>query len=600
MAANMTPTRWRLLSLLLLLFVIVPADGQVVRDSGRALGRERRHSEAEADRLGVSDWPAVNDGEEGTQVHVEADYREADILLLSAPAISREALLAESRRIAKAIGCPNADYIVPRGTQKPMYSGVDIELNKYVAGSGRNRSIRIDLSKLATALQESKVLGKPILIFIDGEDSDRTALSTGSGSGQTLPASTFYRLKDVPLGASVSFGSSIYWYSYLFWVLQIGLFGSILGMVVLMPWSADRARRKPAAPPDAEAIQRNYDRRRWRISPVILLGFAFIISVTLWKKPFESSFRLYPHAINDFDPRLMFLMPIVVMGIPVGLSLLMLRIYRKLRPSHDPPMETPHPTRAGSMKYLWVIMLPLPAMILVSFLPALASLDPFWRRVILFAPMAVCFPLGIIMSMRASRQERVELKRGEAWCEAVHDLARQANVPVKRVVLVKSETCNAFATLNGTVGMTRGLLDKLEPDEIRGIIAHELGHIKAKHLRRTLPVAFGTLALLFWAQFWLGGYLERKGYTEASHLVYSPIMIFAISPILGILVGRLYRRNEREADRFAVELTGDAETYIRALEKIHLFNAMPGRLNTYDEARSSHPSLDNRIKALKG
>lgn len=70
-------------------------------------------------------------------------------------------------------------------------------------------------------------------------------------------------------------------------------------------------------------------------------------------------------------------------------------------------------------------------------------------------------------------------------------------------------------------------------------------------------------------------------------------------PIM-LITGFGTRKRELEADALAVQWTGDPELVIRALTKLHTLNASPHRLKPGDELVSSHPSLVNRIKAIRG
>src|SRR5262249_19679409 len=103
-----------------------------------------------------------------------------------------------------------------------------------------------------------------------------------------------------------------------------------------------------------------------------------------------------------------------------------------------------------------------------------------WRRYIVYGIMGVGLVtlLSIpLMTYRTARRLQTVLTEGP-WWEMTMGLAARAGVRVKRVVQVKSAACNAFASPLGTVGLTTALLEKLEPEEIRAIIAHELGHLK--------------------------------------------------------------------------------------------------------------------------
>ena len=181
-------------------------------------------------------------------------------------------------------------------------------------------------------------------------------------------------------------------------------------------------------------------------------------------------------------------------------------------------------------------------------------------------------------------------------------LARKADVPVKRVIEVWSGAPNASANIFGDVALTRGLIRKLEPSEVDAVIAHELGHHIGGHPRRlfmtSLAVTIGLLGT-WWGISW---YLEHHFRLNADMRValHSLMLVILVLPLLrSFLQGTANRKREIEADRFAVDVTGDAELVIRALTRIHDLNAMPHRLKPADEAIHSHPSMERRVAAIR-
>ena len=161
---------------------------------------------------------------------------------------------------------------------------------------------------------------------------------------------------------------------------------------------------------------------------------------------------------------------------------------------------------------------------------------------------------------------------------------------------------NAYASIFGTVGLSRGLLTKLEPAEIQSVIAHELGHHKDGHPRRTFWFSLVATAGMLLAWWGLQSYLESHFTltTELKALLHSPFFVVFLLPVLrSFLLGKGQREREEAADRFAVEAMGDPELVIRALTKIHDLNLSPHRLKPADEVLHSHPSLEHRIAAIR-
>ena len=80
-------------------------------------------------------------------------------------------------------------------------------------------------------------------------------------------------------------------------------------------------------------------------------------------------------------------------------------------------------------------------------------------------------PAAVARDVMVARKTRRKLAPGELWYDRTMFLAHQANVPVKRVIEVWSASPNAGATMYGDVRLTRGLINKFEPDEVDAVIA---------------------------------------------------------------------------------------------------------------------------------
>lgn len=204
------------------------------------------------------------------------------------------------------------------------------------------------------------------------------------------------------------------------------------------------------------------------------------------------------------------------------------------------------------------------------------------------------------------------------WLEEdVADLARRAGMPMPRVFLVPHEASpNAFATgrdpAHGVVAVTAGLLNTLDRRQIRGVLAHELGHIRNRDtltsaVSATLAGAISFLGRMAW---WLpiGGDDDEGG---------NPIggLVMAILAPLAATVIHLMisRTREYAADRAAAELTGDPEGLAQALERL-AFGAARMPMHTGSEQThyivhgfagglaglfSTHPPIEERVARLR-
>jgi len=199
----------------------------------------------------------------------------------------------------------------------------------------------------------------------------------------------------------------------------------------------------------------------------------------------------------------------------------------------------------------------------------------------------------------------------------VEHLARRAGLPVPRVFVIESDQPNAFATGrdpgHAAVAATTGLIARLDREEVQGVMAHELAHVKNRDtltmtVTATLAGAIGMLANF--ALFFGGG--NRAGLIGSIAL-----MIFA--PMAAMLVqSAISRAREYEADRIGAEIMGKPMALASALEKIertarrtindsaernpataHMFIINPLNGQRMDNLFSTHPDTANRIARLR-
>jgi heat shock protein HtpX len=195
----------------------------------------------------------------------------------------------------------------------------------------------------------------------------------------------------------------------------------------------------------------------------------------------------------------------------------------------------------------------------------------------------------------------------------VQEMAIAANVPMPRVYLIDDTAPNAFATgrdpQHASVAITTGLLQKLDREELQGVMAHELSHVRNYDIRFSLMVGVlvGSIALLadFFLRFtfWGGGRRGRRDSSgEGGGAIQVAIFLVAIAlAILAPIVARFVqlavsRQREYLADASGVELTRNPYGLERALAKITL-DTEP--LEVANRA-TQHLYFDNPIKAATG
>lgn len=602
------------------------ARAQEVRSDAQGVGAVRRRADAAADKQGRGDWPRVTDGETGTQIHVTFDFRNADVILITGSEFGLPALLETAQGTARRLALPQTDFITVQGRSTVA---VDMEFNDYLQRTATRRTdFDLDLHALAAALNASR-LPRPRILAIHSENADHATLQSETGSAvQVLGEKiTFLSSEEIRPGARLRFQASITWRNTVAAVVVALFFGvaflGSLGMAAWMPWRLARFREKqrraaletaPTAPdsqatfaPQAtlapEEVQRRYDRGKplWigtLLPPLLILGVSLLGNPA---RLFDAAFRVLP--TSPFSSRAGLLFPLALMATFALSSLACAWNERRRRGGNDAPEvqgDPDTPPTWTQMGWLLPMAAGMTLMPLVLFIPALRRLEVPQRLGVVFGIEALAFVSAALIALRGSRANRTPLREGDPWYALVQETAARAAVRVRHVVRIRSTSLNATASIFGTVGLTSALLRKMEPDEVRAVIAHEIGHLRAGHARRNFVVSLAALAVFI--ALWQGGlWLARGRVPEFTYrLLQGPLIgAFVLPVLLNLVLGRGQRQREMAADRFAVEATGDPELVIRALTKLHTLNASPHTLKPGDEALSSHPSLARRIEAIR-
>ncbi len=200
-----------------------------------------------------------------------------------------------------------------------------------------------------------------------------------------------------------------------------------------------------------------------------------------------------------------------------------------------------------------------PGMLLALVAAAAINLWAYW-----FSDRAV-------LSMYNARE--VDATSAPEFHGIVRELSGRAGLPMPRVYLIDEDQPNAFATgrnpQNAAVAATTGILRILTPRELRGVMAHELTHVKHRDTLISTISAIVAGAISSVAHFGLFGGRDEDG-NAINPLVGLLIMIFA--PIAAMLIQfAISRAREFEADRGGAQMSGDPQALASALEKMERF-----------------------------
>jgi heat shock protein HtpX len=223
------------------------------------------------------------------------------------------------------------------------------------------------------------------------------------------------------------------------------------------------------------------------------------------------------------------------------------------------------------------------------------------------------------MVLRMHNAVEVNARTAPDLVNMVADLARNADLPMPKVYLIETEQPNAFATgrnpQNAAVAATTGLLRTLSREEVAGVMAHELAHIKNRDtLIMTITASIaGAIGMLTQFAFFFRG--NRDNPLGAIGV----LLAIIVAPLAaGIVQMAISRTREYEADRIGAEICRQPLWLASALAKIqraasrvdmnsaernpasaHMFIINPLHAFAHDKLFSTHPATENRIAKLQ-
>jgi heat shock protein HtpX len=218
----------------------------------------------------------------------------------------------------------------------------------------------------------------------------------------------------------------------------------------------------------------------------------------------------------------------------------------------------------------------------------------------------------IVLKMHDARE--VDINSAPEFYTMVRNLAQRAQLPMPKVYIIDSPHPNAFATgrnpENAAVAATTGLMNMLNRDEIEGVMAHELAHVKNRDTLIMTMVATIAGAISMLANF---GLFFRSGDDRSGG--WAALLAVLVAPFAAMIVQMaISRTREYSADRGGAEISGKPMALASALAKISgaaqairnpVSEANPSAAQLYivpthvSEMFSTHPATENRIAALQ-
>jgi len=220
------------------------------------------------------------------------------------------------------------------------------------------------------------------------------------------------------------------------------------------------------------------------------------------------------------------------------------------------------------------------------------------------------------ITLKIFKAKKLEYSEYPKIHDIIKDVAMRAGIKTPSVYLIPTNAPNAFATgrseNNSAVALTQGLIEMLEERELRGVIAHEIAHIKNKDilLITITSMLAGTLMYIAMIARWTAIFSSNKDSNFAEIIILS-----ILAPIAATIINlAISRSREFLADETGAKITKDPKALGEALIKIHssdkriefgnpalsnLFISNPFRSSLVLNLMSTHPSLQARLKKLR-
>jgi heat shock protein HtpX len=220
------------------------------------------------------------------------------------------------------------------------------------------------------------------------------------------------------------------------------------------------------------------------------------------------------------------------------------------------------------------------------------------------------------IAIASARAKPVSEEEDPRLYQMVRDLTTRAGLPMPRLYVIPQEQPNAFATgrnpKHSAVAVTAGIRKLLTEDELRGVLAHELGHVRNHDILLTSVVATIASAIT-----WIGYMVLWIGGEDDSPLgILGPLLLWILAPISAAIIQMaISRQREYAADATGAEICGNPESLASALMRLESgAQAMPMQVNQATEPLyivkpfkgggiaslfSTHPPIEERVRRLR-
>ncbi len=220
------------------------------------------------------------------------------------------------------------------------------------------------------------------------------------------------------------------------------------------------------------------------------------------------------------------------------------------------------------------------------------------------------------LALKMSRAQPLEESEAPRLYQVMRELTTRADLPMPRLYMIPQDQPNAFATgrnpKNAAVAVTRGITKLLSEDELRGVLAHELAHVKHRDiLIQSVAAAIGgAITYIAYMLLWFGGEDESP-----LSLVASLAMVLLAPIAASIIQLSISRQREYAADAGGAQICGNPESLASALLRLEqgaeaipmqvdqaaepLYIVKPFSGGSFSRLFSTHPPIEERVKRLR-
>ena len=225
------------------------------------------------------------------------------------------------------------------------------------------------------------------------------------------------------------------------------------------------------------------------------------------------------------------------------------------------------------------------------------------------------------LAIASARAQEVTEAQFPQYYATMRDLTQRAGIPMPRLYVAPSPQPNAFATgrnpSHAAVCVNEGLMQYLTWEEISGVLAHEISHVRNRDILTSSVAAAIAMAITFAARMAMWGAMFGGGRDERDGGGSGDLLMIFLAPVAATVIQlAVSRSREYEADASAARLLGTGEPLARALEKLEMgaqripvpvnqaqaqaYIVNPLRAGSFAKMFSTHPSTADRIGRLRG